>query len=152
MLYLVRHADAGNKHVWTGVDSQRPLSDAGWRQARWLAGQLDSRPLTAIVSSPALRCVQTVEPLARRRGLQVRTDPRLDVDGHAGQATRLLLDVAGTPTLWCSHGELIGEVLSRLRACGAPIDGAAEWVKGSVWRLEVLDGTVVGATYQPPAD
>src|SRR5918992_2526917 len=102
VLYLVRHADAGNKHLWPGVDSQRPLSDAGWHQARWLAGQLDGRPLTSIVSSPALRCVQTVEPLARRRGLQVRTDPRLDVDGHAGQATGLLLDAADTPTLWCS--------------------------------------------------
>lgn len=150
MLYLVRHSEAGNKRVWAGPDSQRPLTEAGWRQAHWLRTHLGGCPLTAIVSSPALRCVQTVQPLARRLDLEIQTDSRLHVDGDADQAIRLLLDASDTHVLWCTHGELIGDVLTRLRDGGAPIHAAPQWVKGSVWRLEVFDGAVVSAVYQPP--
>lgn len=150
VLHLVRHAEAGDKRAWTGPDRQRPLTDAGWRQAQWLATELAGHPITTIVSSPALRCVQTVEPIARRRGLEIQTDARLHVDADAGRATWLLLEAAQPHTMWCTHGELIGEVLGRLREAGAPIGDAPEWVKGSIWHLDVINGEVLRATYRPP--
>jgi phosphohistidine phosphatase SixA len=151
VLYLVRHAEADNKRAGAGPDSQRPLTDAGWRQAHGLVAQLDGQPITDIVSSPTVRCVQTVEPLARQRALDLQTDSRLHVDGDAARALKLLLEISDAHPLWCTHGELISQVLTRLRDRGAPIGDAPQWAKGSVWRLEVVDGAVVGAIYQPPA-
>jgi 8-oxo-dGTP diphosphatase len=149
VLYLVRHAEAGDKRAWTGPDVRRPLTDVGWRQAQWLAGRLDGHQVTTIVSSPAVRCVQTVDTIAHRRALEVRTDARLYVDADPDEATKLL-QTAEPHTVWCTHGELIGEILSRLRAAGAPIGDAPEWVKGSLWWLDLVAGQVRRATYHPP--
>jgi phosphohistidine phosphatase SixA len=152
VLYLVRHADAGDKRAWNGPDDHRPLTSAGHRQARRLPAQLDGDAITAIVSSPTVRCLQTVEPLAWHRGLEVRTDARLDVDANPDAALALLLDASSDQAVWCTHGELIGELLTRLRARGAPIGDGAEWRKGSIWRLHVVAGQVAGAIYLPPPD
>ena len=76
-LLLIRHAHAGDRARWRGPDDQRPLSEKGWRQARGLVPLLSDDGLARIRSSPSLRCVQTVLPLAEARGLQVEEDPRL---------------------------------------------------------------------------
>ena len=64
-LYIVRHADAGDRQAWPGDDADRPLSELGRRQARALADALKRRGLTldAIVSSPLVRTRQTAEEL-----------------------------------------------------------------------------------------
>ena len=64
-LYIVRHADAGDRQAWTGDDADRPLTDLGRRQARALAEALKRRGLAldAIVSSPLVRTRQTAEEL-----------------------------------------------------------------------------------------
>jgi phosphohistidine phosphatase SixA len=151
-MYLVRHADAGDKRAWTRPDEERPLTSAGRRQALGLLAQLDGDPVTAIVSSPTVRCLQTVEPLAQRRTLEIQTDVRLHVDADPDEAVALLLGVSWDQAVWCTHGELIGDVLARLRQLGAPIGDAPEWPKGSIWRLEIVGREVLSAVYLPPPD
>ena len=75
-LYLVRHAHAGRRSAWKGNDAERPLSDRGRAQA---AGILDLIPVrvTAVLSSPAVRCVQTVEAVAERAGLPLQLEAGL---------------------------------------------------------------------------
>ena len=68
MPYLLRHAHAGDKHAWNGPDLARPLSGAGRREAHGLLTQLRDYPIIRVLSSPAVRCLQTVEPLAARPG------------------------------------------------------------------------------------
>jgi broad specificity phosphatase PhoE len=63
--------DAGDRHRWTGDQDRRPLSDLGRRQAARLAAALAATPVHALFSSPALRCRQTLEPLADRFGLRI---------------------------------------------------------------------------------
>ena len=64
---LVRHPRAVSKREWAGPDLLRPLDDVGERQAMGLVDTLADTPIRRLVSSPALRCVQTLEPLASRR-------------------------------------------------------------------------------------
>ena len=92
MIYLVRHAHAGQKQTWSGPDSRQPLSSHGQQEAAGLLIQLHQEPITRIISSPALRCQQTVWPLARQRRLAVELDRRLDVDATTAQAAAMLLD------------------------------------------------------------
>jgi broad specificity phosphatase PhoE len=149
MIYLLRHAHAGNKRAWRGPDARRPLSDTGRREAAGLVPQYRDRPVATILSSPALRCQQTVQPLAEDRHLPVDLERRLDVDAEAEQAAALLRPDLDDVVL-CTHGELIGRLLGLLRARGAPIGDDARWPKGSTWLLRLSGGRVAEATYLPP--
>jgi phosphohistidine phosphatase SixA len=139
MPYLSRHAHAGDKRAWTGPDLARPLSEAGRREAHGLLTQLRDDPIGRILSSPAVRCLQTVKPLAARRGLTTETSEALGVEGDPAALEELLLDPRARDLLVCSHGELIGTVLRRL--VGADL-GTDRWPKGSTWVLEVDGGQV----------
>lgn len=69
---LIRHADSipfGSVGV---ADDDRPLSDRGRLAAAELAIELEPYEVTAIYSSPYLRALQTVGPIARARGLDVQ--------------------------------------------------------------------------------
>jgi 8-oxo-dGTP diphosphatase len=150
MIYLLRHAHAGNKKAWVGPDDQRPLSAAGRREAAGLVVRLAALPVSTVLSSPALRCLQTVGPLAEQRGLPVGLDGRLHVDAEVEQAAALLLSPDLGDAVLCTHGELIGELLGLLRQRGAPIAEDAKWPKGSTWVLRRNGGRVAEATYLPP--
>ena len=150
MRYLVRHGDDGDKRLWTGPEEDRPLSATGRLEAEGLIALLAGYPIHEIVSSPALRCSQTVEPLAGQRRLVVRTDAALSVDADPDRAVALVLDSSTDGAVLCTHGELIRPVLARLRELGAPLGDELAWPKGSVWALEAVDGTITKATYLPP--
>ena len=68
-LVIVPHADAGDRTKWTTDQDLRPLSPLGRDQAASLAAAVGA--VDAVVSSPALRCVQTVEPVAKASGVEV---------------------------------------------------------------------------------
>jgi phosphohistidine phosphatase SixA len=148
--YPVRHAGAGDKGQWSGLDEQRPLSDVGRLEADGLVALLADFPVVHIVSSPALRCAQTVQPLARTRELAVSTDVALARDADVDHAVELLLDPDADGVVWCSHRELIAPVMVMLQDLGAPISDKLELAKGSVWVIEVADGAVTEARYLPP--
>jgi broad specificity phosphatase PhoE len=149
MIYLLRHTHAGNKQAWSGPDDRRPLSATGRREAAGLVPQYRDRPVATILSSPSLRCQQTVQPLAEQRHLPVGLEGRLDVDAKAEDAAALLHPDLDDVVL-CTHGELIGQLLGLLRARGAPIDQDAQWPKGSTWLLRLNGDRVAEATYLPP--
>lgn len=150
MVYLLRHAHAGNKRAWDGPDAQRPLSAIGRREAAGLLVQLRARPVSAILSSPALRCQQTVRPLAEHHRLPVGLDGRLAVDATVEQAVGLLLSPELGDAVLCTHGELIGQLLVTLREGGAPIAPDARWPKASTWVLHPAAGHIADALYLPP--
>jgi len=143
---LVRHAHAGDRGQWEGDDRLRPLSPRGERQARALVAQLAGYGAARVVSSSYVRCVQTVDPLARARQLPVETSAAL-AEGAGRDDIRALLDrAAGTPVVLCTHGDVAGEVLDALGRAG---DRCA---KGSTWVLEPDGRRLVAARYlEPPA-
>jgi len=79
-LLLIRHAFAGDPDQWEGDDRLRPLDERGRRQAAALPDVLSELELDRIVSSPYVRCVQTVEPLAQARGVPIELDEQLGAD------------------------------------------------------------------------
>jgi phosphohistidine phosphatase SixA len=150
MPYLLRHAHAGNKHAWSGPDAARPLSAAGHREAQGLLVRLRDHPITSIRSSPTVRCMQTVEPLAQRRALRVDRVGQLDVHADPAELLELLHDPANSESLLCTHGELIGAILTHLAVNDLHDIGDVQWPKGSTWILEFEDGGLSRAHYLPP--
>ena len=75
-LILVRHASAGRKADWPGDDESRPLDEQGAADARALARLLACfAPTARVISSPALRCTETVRPFAAGLGGPSRPRP-----------------------------------------------------------------------------
>ena len=145
---VVRHAHAGDRGAWDGDDGQRPLSDRGHRQAEALASALAPYHVTRVVTSPLVRCGQTVRPLADALGLPVDEDPRL-AEGAPPDATAALLRELDPGTVLCSHGDVIGTLVQRMADLGL-VDGDARWRKASTWVLRLDAGQPVDATYLPP--
>ncbi len=150
-LHLIRHAAAGNRDRWEGPDEERPLSAKGFRQADHLAASLAGVGITRVLSSPALRCVQTVEPLAAALGVEVEPFPELAEGSSPVAVAGLLTDVAGLDAALCSHGDVIPEALEYLSAGGVRFrDRADQCRKGSTWSI-LHDGSRFSeAIYFPP--
>jgi 8-oxo-dGTP diphosphatase len=152
MLYLVRHAKAGSRSTWEGDDRDRPLTDAGRRQAEGLADRLASLATGLLVSSPYLRCRQTLDPLAARLGRRIGSDERLaEEQGFEGALE--LLGTLPDGSVLCSHGDVIPDTIAALERRGTTIAGTPDWRKGSVWLL-LRDGAagVTRAAAWPPPD
>ena len=146
-VYLVRHAHAGNRSGWRGDDADRPLSDRGHAQAVGLAHLLGVRGIERISSSPARRCIQTVEPLADELGLAVELDKRLSEGSAVREALDLVLG-SGPNHVLCAHGDLIPSVMRRLVSQGMRAGSPDRCQKGSVWEIELDHGRPVKARYR----
>jgi phosphohistidine phosphatase SixA len=105
-LLLIRHAWAGDRDEWEGDDRERPLDERGRRQAEELVERLQPYPIEAILSSPARRCVETVEPLARARGLEIEVRPELGEERQEVEGVALVRSLAGRDVAVCGHGGL----------------------------------------------
>jgi 8-oxo-dGTP diphosphatase len=148
--YLVRHAKAGDRAVWSGDDLARPLSKTGYRQAKALVKELAKRPIKRIVSSPAVRCVETVSPLAEQRGLPVEPRDELLEGASLSGLLELLDELRSTASVLCGHGDLIPAAIEHLERQGMAVGSDRGWKKASVWVLEREAGLIVRATYLPP--
>jgi phosphohistidine phosphatase SixA len=148
--FLIRHAHAGRRSAWAGDDQLRPLSARGADQAQGIALLLADRGITRVASSPATRCIETVEPLAVDLGLEVEIDKRLAEGSDPGDVVELVLKGAGSQAL-CAHGDLIPDVVAALVAAGMKAPNASRCQKGSVWEIDVDLGRAVRGRYRPPA-
>lgn len=150
-LYLVRHAKAGSRARWGGPDKLRPLSKKGRRQAEALVAQLEGRPIARLLTSPALRCVQTLEPLAAVLGLQLTASDAL-LEGSPFEVVRpgfVEAESMGGVVL-CSHGDILSLLLEWLSERGVRLDGPSSPTKGSIWILERAEGVIVTGHYLAP--
>jgi len=145
-IHLVRCATGVPPESWQGAGGARPLSDQGKAEATGLVGFLAGRSVARLVAGPALRCRETLAPLAAERGLPIHVDDRLDEDAPLELALRLLrgLDEAAVV---CTHRSTVTGLLGRLLGLGAAPELESRCEPGSTWRLE---GSPPHATYFSP--
>ena len=164
---LVPHLDAGDRTQWRGDQDERPLSALGRRQARALADALAAEPADALYSSPALRCRQSLEPLAERLGLRITVLPELSesqqegwiqgATGGAHAAGRMLVALAqirdAQPegrTIACSHGDVIPALAAFLVGAHG-LRGVAELKRRGQWyRVRFAEAGVSAELQEAP--
>ena len=140
MPVLIRHATAGDSQAWIGDDRARPLDDHGRAQAEALVELLAGMEITRMLTSPYLRCVQSVEPLAGARGLPIEYRHELGDDADPEDALILIRELGNEPVALCSHGDLIGELLGE------------DLEKGAAVVVEATDGGLAVAERFPAPD
>jgi 8-oxo-(d)GTP phosphatase len=159
-LILVRHASAGHKGDWGSEDLLRPLDAEGMLDALLLADLLACfAPRARVISSPALRCTESVRPYAAGFGGSVETYAVLAVPDHATEFPfsrtdwadcfrHLFRDLAaaGRPLVACLHRENLPLALAA--ACSAlgaapPAETDLFLPKGGFWVLHAAAGELI---------
>ncbi|NCV94794.1 MAG: NUDIX hydrolase [Burkholderiaceae bacterium] len=116
-LILLRHAKAIERQEWAGEDTDRPLSSLGERQAKRMLTNFLPFAVEEIHSSSAVRCYESITPLAR--GLNVDfffTDSLTEEVFHKNNerpfkyVQRLLVN--DFTTLVCSHNPILPSIVS----------------------------------------
>jgi broad specificity phosphatase PhoE len=147
--YFVRHAKAGSRSHWDADDRLRPLSKKGLKQAEALVTVLAAYAITDVLTSPYLRCVQTVEPLAAVRGLELKKTPALAEGYGLNGALELVREAKLQQAVLCTHGDVVWELVDYLveRRIVKPSEGGFE--KGCTWVVDVEDEAPVRAQFIP---
>lgn len=148
VVVLVRHARAGKRSEWRGKDDDRPLDLSGARQARRLVPFLSMFAPDRILSADLVRCLETVAPIARSRGIDIEVVPEFSDNRYARSAEDAETSVRalakpGSVSVVASQGQVIPGLVQTL-ATG--ID-SAETRKGAAWVLSFVDAVVVAADY-----
>lgn len=126
-IIVLRHAKAspaeGDQH-----DDERTLSGRGFKQALAIVPALSAYGVKKIVSSDALRCTQTIEPLVAAAGRKADFTRKLsqdawergkaDVRGIVGKRVR-----ARKPVVLCSHLPIIADVMEELALATGTVTG-----------------------------
>ncbi len=146
---LVRHAKAGDRSRWTDDDRLRPLTDAGRAQAHGLVGAVGLVPV-ALYSSPYVRCIETLEPLAAAHGLGVTIDDRL-AEGVDLEPALDLLDEVPDGSVLCSHGDVIPMVVDALIRRGMVLESTVPGVKKGSWFSLFREGSAWSRALWHPA-
>ena len=150
MISVIRHAEAGDRDRWTAPDDVRPLTRGGRLQARRIAERFANEPFVRVMSSPFVRCVQTVSPLAEARALSVEPRDDLAEGQPTGYLKKAILEAEREgPTAICVHGDALRSLLDDLIERGIARRVSRATKKGVTWVLEVQDGAIVSARHVP---
>ena len=105
--------------------------------------------IDVIVTSPFVRCVETVEPLAKKKHLKVERNDALAEGARLPQALRLFEKLQDREAVLCTHGDVLEDLLDHFGRHGVKLrDHRME--KGSVWVFDVEHGVVRRARYVRP--
>ena len=151
-LIVLRHAKAVAREKWSKADAKRPLSAKGIRQAGALVGPLSSFGALRVVSSPAVRCLATVTPLAASLGRRIEETPQLSQDAweQGGADVRSVVGErvrARKPAVLCSHGPVLPDILTEIALATGTMRGS---YLGSASALEVGAFSVVHLSVTNP--
>jgi len=165
-LVLLRHVSAGEKAGWPADDESRPLDTRGKMDALALARLLPCfAPRARVLSSPALRCTESVRPYAAGFGGAVEAEAALALSGRPGDfpartdrgdaLTDLVRDLVagGRPAVLCLHRENLPKALAAAcAALGAPPPEPPDppLSKGGFWVVHIAAGELAGLERYAP--
>jgi 8-oxo-dGTP pyrophosphatase MutT (NUDIX family)/phosphohistidine phosphatase SixA len=118
-LIVVRHAKAKPRSSWSRAEGERPLAATGRRQAVAVSRLLQAWNPERVVSSPWVRCVQTISPYVHQRSAKLKlVDALTEHDaarkpGRARNAVERVFDKR-RPVAICTHRPVLPLVLSVL--------------------------------------
>ena len=141
MLLLLRHATAGHRQPGVGAaeDRLRPLDARGRRQANALPDAYAGFGVERVLTSPYVRCRQSVGPLASALGLPMEERDELAEGAGEAELRALVAEQAAATAVFCTHGDILGILLGE------------EPEKGSTWVVDAAPGGGVSRrAYLPP--
>lgn len=118
-LIMLRHGKALNRKEWSGEDSDRPLEQVGTLQAKRMHSLYQVYGIEEIITSDAIRCYDTVEPLSRILDLKLKVERDISEDTwkkNREKAIDFAKEVIKNKetTIVCSHNPVLPRMLEKL--------------------------------------
>jgi 8-oxo-dGTP diphosphatase len=153
VLSVVRHAEAGDRERFLGDDSLRPLSNRGRKQAKLLSKRLYGTTLD-LISSPHLRCVETLAPTSYllRRAMMLAT---WLIEGEPPtRALKQLIELTGEigGLVACTHGDLVEGMIAVAMDSGAVPTSEPNIEKAATTEFTIISGKIVAISFVSPPD
>ena len=136
-LVIVRHSHACPRSTWTKADPLRPLDARGRERAEALVPLLTSYGVIRVVTSPAVRCLDTVLPYAAAAELKIRLKPGLSEESferrpdHAPRHLTKLL-ARGSAAVVSTHGPVLPRLLEQLAGIADADEPGESSAKGTL--------------------
>ena len=116
---LLRHAKAITRDEWQGDDDDRPLDSYGQNQAKRLLAMYQVFNLEEIHTSDAVRCYDTVIPIAKGLNIRLEVTGKLSEDTFKKDKEKALdyakdLMKLNESVLLCSHNPILPKILNKL--------------------------------------
>jgi 8-oxo-dGTP pyrophosphatase MutT (NUDIX family)/phosphohistidine phosphatase SixA len=127
-IIVLRHGRAVPPASWDGPDATRPLMHRGLEQSRNVAAAIAAWGPAKLISSPAARCLATIEPVAALTDLPVKQSAGISQDAFEDGVARVHKMVrkrlaAGIAVVLCSHGPVIRDIIDEAAALtNTPLD------------------------------
>ena len=114
---ILRHAQARTRNGWKADDLERPLTKPGETQAQKLAPLLQAYGVRSVLTSPAVRCAQTVDAYARSVKALMEVDDRLAEETKPRAVERSIATVLSRkgPIVVCSHRPTLPWIFTTLK-------------------------------------
>jgi phosphohistidine phosphatase SixA len=151
VLSVVRHAEAGDRERFVGDDSLRPLSRQGRRQANALGKRLAESSLD-LITSPYLRCVETLSPTSSRLRRAMMLASWLVEGEPADEALYQLIELTGEigGLVACTHQDLMVGMFDVAIAAGAVASSRPLFEKAATAEFTIISGKVVAVSFVAP--
>lgn len=126
-MVVIRHAAARPRPDWPASDPDRPLDEHGVRDAARLADLLSVWAPRRILTSPSVRCIETIKPYAARAAATIELVPLLSEEGYAQDPAALaayVSDLLAALRLALQHGDDGGVAICTHRPLLVPLAAA----------------------------
>lgn len=153
-LILLRHAKAISRENWDGEDLDRPLDSLGEVQAKRLVANFSPMEIAEIHSSSAVRCYETINPLARALSLDYFFTDTLSEFIYSKHPERTFKYIDRLlendfATLVCSHNPILPNYLSRkLERQGFSVP-KTKLAPGDAWVVKHLEKEILAVEHLP---
>lgn len=153
-LVLLRHAKAVKRSEWDGDDGDRPLDVYGQTQAKRFLPSYLPFAIAEIHTSDAIRCMETVEPMARALDIQTIISSDLSEYRHETHKESALdyaqgLMESGKSAIICSHNPILPKLLKKLIGKKNFKDLDRKLEPGEAWILHHRDGEIIAIDWAP---
>ena len=151
-LVLLRHAKAVKREDWDGDDGDRPLANVGQIQAKRLLSTYLPFAIEVIHSSDAMRCIETIEPIARSLNMHPifstdLSEYRFAKDKEAALDYAQDLMNRGQGAIICSHNPILPKLLKKLIGKKSFKELGLDLKPAEAWVLHHRDGEIIAVDW-----
>ena len=152
VLVLLRHAEALDRNEWIGDDGDRPLIQLGQLQAKRLLSTMQVYGIEEIHSSAAVRCYETVTPIARSLNLNLIFAEDLSEYVYAKNPDKPYkyikeLMKVNSNVIACSHNPILPEILNRLIDKTGIESSQTKLAPGDAWVIHHVDNVIIAIDF-----
>lgn len=152
VLVLLRHTKALDRKEWGGDDGDRPLIQFGQLQSKRLLSTLQVYAIEEIHTSVAVRCYESVTPLARGLGLDLIFAEDLSEYVYAKQPEKAFKYIdkllkLNSNVIACSHNPILPEIVTKIVEKSGAETTNTKLEPGDSWVIHHIDNVVTAIDF-----